>query len=170
VSNSFWTGGHCRPLALVDLQSKATVGTSKKAVGSHLQAGSSQPAKDGSDPPGMGAPRSIGTRNKNHACMAQKWNKTKKKTVLCIRLGSHQGRSRCLVALSKRSCSWEQDRETNGLIAALGTRSSSAAVQTIESAAESEIGPNMMQSRLNGRTPCHLPAKKPCRKAVLPHF
>jgi hypothetical protein len=73
--------------------------------------------------------------------MAHKWNKTKKKTVLRIRLGSDQGRSRCLVALSKRSCSREQDRETNGLIAALGTRSHSAAVQTIESAAESEIGP-----------------------------
>jgi hypothetical protein len=35
----------------------------------------------------------------------------------------------------------EPDGETNGLIAALGRRSHSAAVQTIESAAESEIGP-----------------------------
>src|SRR5436305_353243 len=34
--------------------------------------------------------------------MAYRWNKTKKKTVLRIRLGRDQGRSRCLVALSKR--------------------------------------------------------------------
>jgi hypothetical protein len=34
--------------------------------------------------------------------MAHRWNKTKKKTVLRIRLGRDQGRSRCLVALSKR--------------------------------------------------------------------
>ena len=47
-------------------------------------------------------PRSIETRNKDHACMAHRWNKTKKKTVLRIRLGRDQGRSRCLVALSKR--------------------------------------------------------------------
>ena len=73
--------------------------------------------------------------------MAHRWNKTKKKTVLRIRLGSDQGRSRCLVALSKRSCSREQDREINGLIAVLGTRTPSAALQTIESAAGSEIGP-----------------------------
>jgi hypothetical protein len=128
VSSSLWTGEHCRPLVLVDMQSKATGGTSKEAVGSHLQAGSSQPVKDGSDKPGMGQPRSIATRNKIHACTAHKRNKTKKKTVSRIRLGRDQGRSRCLVALSKRSCSREQDRETNGLIAALGTRSHSAAV------------------------------------------
>ena len=41
------------------------------------------------------------------------------------------------MALSKRSWSREQDRETNGLIAALETRSHSAAVQAIESAVES---------------------------------
>ncbi len=46
--------------------------------------------------------RSIETRNKVHACMAHRWNKTKKKTVLRIRLGRDQRRSRCLVALSKR--------------------------------------------------------------------
>jgi hypothetical protein len=73
--------------------------------------------------------------------MAHKWNKRKKKTVLRISLGSDQGRSRCLVAFSKRSSAREPDEETNGLIAALGARGHSAAVQMIESAAESEIGP-----------------------------
>jgi hypothetical protein len=42
----------------------------------------------------------------------------------------------------KRSCSGEQDREINGLIDVLATRTPSAALQTIESAAESEIGPS----------------------------
>jgi hypothetical protein len=82
-------------------------------------------------------------RNKIHACMAHQWDKTKKKTILRIRSGSDPGRSRYLVTLSKRSCSREQDRETNGLIAALGTRSHSAAAQTIESAADLEIGPKL---------------------------
>ncbi len=43
--------------------------------------------------------------------------------------------------LASLSSSREQDRETNGLISAPGTRTPSAARQTIESAAESEIGP-----------------------------
>jgi hypothetical protein len=47
----------------------------------------------------------------------------------------------------KRSSSREQDGETNGLITALGTRSHGAAVQTIESAAESEIGPSNSHRR-----------------------
>ena len=47
-------------------------------------------------------PRSIETRNQVHACMAHRWNKTKKKTLLRIRLGRDQGRSRCLVALTNR--------------------------------------------------------------------
>jgi len=51
----------------------------------------------------MGVPLSIETRNKIHACMARRWNETKKKTVLRISLGRDRGRSRCLVALSKRS-------------------------------------------------------------------
>jgi hypothetical protein len=42
---------------------------------------------------------------------------------------------------TSRSSSREQDGELNGLIDALGTRTPSAAHQTIESAAESEIGP-----------------------------
>jgi hypothetical protein len=41
----------------------------------------------------------------------------------------------------KRSCSREQDREINGLIDVLATGTPSAALQTIESAAGSEIGP-----------------------------
>jgi hypothetical protein len=45
--------------------------------------------------------------------------------------------------------SLEPDGETNGLIAALGTRSHSAAVQRIESAAQSEIGP---MERIQGFT------------------
>ena len=110
--------------------------------------------------PGVKVPRPIETRNKVHACMAHRWNKTKKKTVLRIRLGRDQGRSRCLVALSKR---WKlalisrsvsshrragnktqnrsaalqptvspgtADREINGLIDVLATRTPSAALQT----------------------------------------
>jgi hypothetical protein len=73
-------------------------------------------------------------RNKIHSCMAHRWNKTKKKTVLRIRRGRDQGRS-------SRSCSRERDREINGLIDVQGTKIPSAALQTIESAAESEIGP-----------------------------
>src|SRR5208337_4380223 len=51
------------------------------------QAGSCQTANDGSDKSGMGGPRSIETRNKTHACMALRWNETKKNTVLRIRYG-----------------------------------------------------------------------------------
>src|ERR1700687_5599052 len=43
----------------------------------------------------------------------------------------------------KQSCSREQDREINGLIDVLATRTPSAALQTIESAAGSEIGPTL---------------------------
>jgi hypothetical protein len=46
------------------------------------------------------------------------------------------------VPVSKRSCSREQAREINGLVDVLGTRTPSAALQTIESAAGSEIGPS----------------------------
>ena len=63
------------------------------------QAGSCQTANAGSDKSGMGVPLSIETRNKIHACMAHRWNETKKKTVLGISLGRDRGRSRCLVAL-----------------------------------------------------------------------
>jgi hypothetical protein len=54
--------------------------------------------------------------------MAYRWNKTKKKAVLRIGMGKDQGRSRCLAAHSKRSCSREQDREIDGLIDVLGKR------------------------------------------------
>ena len=47
------------------------------------------------------------------------------------------------------SSSREQDRETNGLINAPGTRALSAAHQTIESADESEIGPNFSEASDN---------------------
>ena len=99
--------------------------------------------------------------------MAHRWNKTKKKTVLRIRLGRDQARSRCLTAHSNRwktgsdfairlisSPRWEQDTErkrrpSNDRVAGnktekktvlstpRGTRLRSAALQTIESAAES---------------------------------
>jgi len=64
------------------------------------QAGSCQTANDGSDKSGMGVPRSIETRNKTHACMALRWNETKKNTVFRIRMARDQERSRCLVALA----------------------------------------------------------------------
>jgi len=63
-------------------------------------------------------------------------NKTERQTVSSAR--REQG-PRAL--LTKRSSSREQDREINGLIDGLGTRIPSAAHQTTESAAESEIGP-----------------------------
>ena len=111
---------------------EATGRASNEAVGSHLQAGSSQPAKDGSDTPGMGGTRSIETRNKVHACMAHRWNKTKKQTVLRIRLGRDQGMSRCLVALSKR---WKLALISRSVSshrrAGNKTQNSSAALQTI---------------------------------------
>src|SRR5260370_11513159 len=99
--------------------------------------------------------------------MARRWNKTEKKMVLRIRLGRDQGRSRCLTAHSNRwktgsdfaigltsSPRWEQDTErkrrpSNDRVAGnktekktvlstpRGTRLRSAALQTIESAAES---------------------------------
>jgi hypothetical protein len=47
----------------------------------------------------------------------------------------------------KRSPSREPDRERNGFTDALGTRAWSAAVQTIEIAAESEIGPDHGMTR-----------------------
>ncbi len=139
--------------------------------------------------------RSIESRTKVHACMAYWWNKTKKETVLRIRLGSDQARSRCLVALSKRwklavisnfpiglisSSRWEQDterkrrpsndrvpgeqdREINSLIDVLGTRTPSAALQTIESAAGSEIGPNSPDS---GARKAQLPSLRAVRRCA----
>ena len=64
------------------------------------QAGSCQTANDEGGKSGMGVPRSIETRNKTHACMAFRWNETKKNTVLRIRMGRDHGRGRCLVALA----------------------------------------------------------------------
>ena len=61
--------------------SQGTQGTDRE----HPQAGSCQTAKDESHKSGMGVPRSIETRNKIHACIALRWNETKKKTVLRIR-------------------------------------------------------------------------------------
>jgi hypothetical protein len=108
--------------------------------------------------------------------MAHQWNKTKKKTIFAhpvgkrprkeplfggalqrMETGSEFDRSHLIAALGtrhrtaappfKRSCSREQDREINGLIDVLATRTPSAALQTIESAAGSEIGPSEGLSR-----------------------
>jgi hypothetical protein len=46
------------------------------------QAGSCQTAKDGSDQSGRGVPRSSETRNRTHACMALRWDETRKKPRL----------------------------------------------------------------------------------------
>ena len=54
--------------------------------------------------------------------------------------GRRQRTRRLLAGLPS---SREQDRETNGLIDGLGTRTPSAAHQTIENAAEAEIGPTI---------------------------
>ena len=103
----------------------------------------------------------------------RRWNKTEKKMVLRIRLRRDQGRSRRLTVHSNRwktgygfaiglisSPPWEQDTErkrrpSNDRVAGnktekktvlstpQGTRLRSAALQTIESAAELEIGPTV---------------------------
>ena len=82
-----------------DTPTRATARGARNRQGAS-QAGSCQTANDGSDKSGMGVPRSIETRNKTHACMALRWNETKKNTVLRIRMGRDQGRGRCLVALA----------------------------------------------------------------------
>jgi len=64
-------------------------------------------------------------------------NKTERQTV-----SSTRREQETQALLTKRSSCREQDRETNGLFDAPGTRNPSAAHQTIESAAESEIGPS----------------------------
>ena len=52
-------------------------GVGREAIGCHLQAGSSQLAKDDGGKLGIGVPRSIETRNRLHACIALRWNETK---------------------------------------------------------------------------------------------
>ena len=66
----------------------------------------------------------------------------------------------------KRSSSREQDAETNGPITALGTRSHGAAVQTIESAAESGLSCTLDDDgRFSTRTHREIPADR--RASVL---
>jgi hypothetical protein len=67
-------------------------------------------------------------------------NKTERQTV-----SSTRREQETQPLLTKRSSCREQDRETNGLFDAPGTRNPTAAHQTIESAAESEIGPRKAQ-------------------------
>src|SRR5271157_3637565 len=78
----------CRPLVQQDLARFGPThrrvpqpGRARNRQGAS-QASSCQTANDGSDKSGMGVPRSIETRNKTHACMALRWNETKKNTVL----------------------------------------------------------------------------------------
>ena len=52
-------------------------GVGREAIGCHLQAGSSQLAKDDGGKLGIGVPRSIEPRNRLHACIALRWNETK---------------------------------------------------------------------------------------------
>jgi len=54
----------------------------------------------------------------------------------------------------KRSTTREQDRETNGPVDVLGTRAPSAALQTIEHAAGSEIGPKPVDVDDLGKQDC----------------
>jgi hypothetical protein len=66
---------------------------------------------------------------------------------LIVALGT---RHRTEASPFKRSCSREQDREIDGLIDVLAKRAPSAALQTIGSAAGSEIGPTW---RVGGAEP-----------------
>jgi hypothetical protein len=52
-------------------------GVGREAIGRHLQAGSSQLAKDDGGKLGIGVPRSIEMRDRLHACIALRWNETK---------------------------------------------------------------------------------------------
>src|ERR1700687_4028419 len=67
----------------------------------------------------------------------------------------------------KRSCSREQDREINGLIDVLATRTPSAALHTMKSAAGSEIGPRVGGCARAGHRPSRahsLPALRALRR------
>ncbi len=79
----------------------------------------------------------LGNKTKTLACQLIVLSRTRQRDKR-----SHQRREQGPRALlTKRSPSGERGREINGLIDGLGTRTPSAAHQTIESAAESEIGP-----------------------------
>src|SRR5947209_13396651 len=76
-----------------------------------------------------------------NACMPV-YRLLENKTVERRRSRRRAGNKTCSEGLPvERSSTREQDRERNGLIDALGTRHRSAALQTIGSAAGSEIGP-----------------------------
>jgi hypothetical protein len=64
------------------------------------QVGSSQPAKGDGRKLSIGAPRLIETRNRLHACIALRWNETRKKTVLRTSGGKRQGKEKLRVALA----------------------------------------------------------------------
>jgi hypothetical protein len=134
-------------------------------------------------------PRPKGERE-IHRESAFRWNETKNKTVLRTSSENRHGerrrwwlstnahnRLRCPVRqhlgtrprrlLASISSSREQDRETNGLISAPGTRTPSAAHQTIESAAESEIGPTFSQA-VNDPAECQRLLHESFRRMDLP--
>jgi hypothetical protein len=73
------------------------------------------------------------------ACQFIVLSKTRQRDKRSHRRAGNKARTEALPF--KRSSSPEQDRKINGLIDALGTRTQRAAVQTIESAAGSGIGP-----------------------------
>ncbi len=77
-----------------------------------------------------------------HAKTRRWWLSTNAHNWLRFPARQHfETRPRTRRLLASQSSSREQDTETNGLISAPGTRTPSAAHHTIESAAESEIGP-----------------------------
>ena len=100
-----------------------------------------------------------GPRQRRRRFCASGWEETKEGAAVGWRAPNEgnwlgfRDRSHLIAALGtrhrteappfKRSCSREPDREINGLIDVLATRTPSAALQTIESAAGSEIGTNL---------------------------
>ena len=111
------------------------------------------------------------TKNKTVLRTASRRNQTKNKTVLRTTSGNRHGnrrrwwlstnahnsvrfparqhlgtRARTRRLLASLSSPREQDRDTNSFTSAAGTRTTSAAREATESAAESEIGPNVPAS------------------------
>ena len=105
-------------------------------------------AKPSGLPPRPKGERSIvktrfdGTRQRTRRPCAPLLEGTRERTR---RSWAHLGtRPRPRRLLASLSSSRKPDRDTNGLISAPGTRTPSATHETIESAAESEIGPNSL--------------------------
>ena len=95
-----------------------------------------------SAPSGQTAVLCFNVRDAHGSCDSQ--GKSSGRMLVAFSSGAIKTRKRRLPA--SLSSSREPDRETNDLIDALGTRTQSAALQTIESAAESEIGPTYSET------------------------